>query len=119
AAEVEEQQQEQPVASESCYETVLEQARFDAWLQKLEQAELIAFDTETTSLDSQQAQVVGVSFAVTAGEAAYVPLAHSYMGVPAQLDRDAVLRALKPLLEDPAKAKVGQHAKYDINVLAN
>lgn len=101
------------------YETVLEQAQFDAWLKKLEQAELIAFDTETTSLDPQQAQVVGVSFAVTAGEAAYVPLAHSYMGVPAQLDRDAVLRALKPLLEDPAKAKVGQHAKYDINVLAN
>ncbi|MDH0895662.1 MULTISPECIES: DNA polymerase I [unclassified Pseudomonas] len=103
----------------SCYETVLEQAQFDAWLKKLEQAELIAFDTETTSLDAQQAQVVGVSFAVTAGEAAYVPLAHSYMGVPEQLDRDAVLRALKPILEDPAKAKVGQHAKYDMNVLAN
>ena len=63
--------------------------------------------------------MVGVSFAVEAGEAAYVPLAHSYMGVPAQLDRDAVLRALKPILEDPAKAKVGQHAKYDINVLAH
>lgn len=109
---------EQP-ASESRYETVLEQARFDAWLKKLEAAELIAFDTETTSLDPQQAQVVGVSFAVTAGEAAYVPLAHSYMGVPAQLDRDAVLRALKPILEDPAKAKVGQHAKYDMNVLAH
>ncbi|XQE67078.1 DNA polymerase I [Pseudomonas sp. P3C3] len=109
---------EQP-ASESRYETVLEQARFDAWLKKLEGAELIAFDTETTSLDPQQAQVVGVSFAVEAGEAAYVPLAHSYMGVPAQLDRDAVLRALKPILEDPAKAKVGQHAKYDMNVLAH
>lgn len=105
--------------SESRYETVLEQARFDAWLKKLEAAELIAFDTETTSLDPQQAQVVGVSFAVEAGEAAYVPLAHSYMGVPAQLDRDAVLRALKPILEDPAKAKVGQHAKYDMNVLAH
>ncbi|WP_278957308.1 DNA polymerase I [Aquipseudomonas alcaligenes] len=106
-------------ASESRYETVLEQERFDAWLKKLEAAELIAFDTETTSLDPQQAQVVGVSFAVEAGEAAYVPLAHSYMGVPAQLDRDAVLRALKPILEDPAKAKVGQHAKYDMNVLAH
>jgi DNA polymerase-1 len=106
-------------ASESRYETVLEQARFDAWLKKLEAAELIAFDTETTSLDPQQAQVVGVSFAVEAGEAAYVPLAHSYMGVPAQLDRDAVLRALKPILEDPAKVKVGQHAKYDMNVLAH
>ncbi|VXA99507.1 fused DNA polymerase I 5'-_3' exonuclease; 3'-_5' polymerase; 3'-_5' exonuclease [Pseudomonas sp. 8AS] len=108
-----------PAGSEARYETVLEQARFDAWLDKLQAAELIAFDTETTSLDPQQAQVVGVSFAVEAGEAAYVPLAHSYMGVPAQLDRDAVLRALKPILEDPAKAKVGQHAKYDINVLAN
>lgn len=106
-------------AAETRYETVLEQAQFDAWLKKLEAAPLIAFDTETTSLDAQQAQVVGVSFAVEAGEAAYVPLAHSYMGVPAQLDRDAVLQALKPLLEDPAKAKVGQHAKYDMNVLAN
>ncbi len=105
--------------TEVCYETVLEQARFDVWLKKLQAAELIAFDTETTSLDPQQAQVVGVSFAVTAGEAAYVPLAHSYMGVPVQLDRDAVLSALKPILEDPAKAKVGQHAKYDINVLAH
>lgn len=106
-------------AVETRYETVLEQAQFDAWLKKLEAAPLIAFDTETTSLDAQQAQVVGVSFAVEAGEAAYVPLAHSYMGVPAQLDRDAVLQALKPLLEDPAKAKIGQHAKYDMNVLAN
>lgn len=106
-------------AVETRYETVLEQAQFDAWLKKLEAAPLIAFDTETTSLDAQQAQVVGVSFAVEAGEAAYVPLAHSYMGVPAQLDRDAVLQALKPLLEDPAKAKVGQHAKYDMNVMAN
>ncbi|WAG79203.1 DNA polymerase I [Metapseudomonas furukawaii] len=105
--------------TEQRYEVVLDQARFDAWLKKLEAAPLIAFDTETTSLDAQQAQVVGVSFAVEAGEAAYVPLAHSYMGVPAQLDRDAVLKALKPLLEDPAKAKVGQHAKYDMNVLAN
>ncbi|WAJ37682.1 DNA polymerase I [Pseudomonas sp. GOM7] len=101
------------------YQLVLEQAQFDAWLKKLEQAELIAFDSETTSIDAQQAQLVGLSFAVKAGEAAYVPLAHSYMGVPQQLDRDAVLKALKPILEDPTKAKVGQHAKYDINVLAN
>ncbi|MBD9677669.1 DNA polymerase I [Pseudomonas sp. PDM18] len=106
-------------AAQKNYEIVLEQAQFDAWMKKLEAAELIAFDTETTSLDPQQAQVVGVSFAVKEGEAAYVPLAHSYMGVPAQLDRDAVLQALKPLLEDPKKRKVGQHAKYDMNVLAN
>ncbi|MBT8767408.1 DNA polymerase I [Metapseudomonas boanensis] len=105
--------------TEARYETVLDQARFDAWLKKLNDAPLFAFDTETTSLDAQQAQVVGVSFAVQAFDAAYVPLAHSYMGVPAQLDRDAVLTALKPLLEDPNKAKVGQHAKYDMNVLAN
>ena len=101
------------------YETILDQGRFDAWLKKLEAAELIAFDTETTSVNAQVAELVGVSFAVKPFEAAYVPLAHSYMGVPAQLDRDTVLRALKPLLEDPNKAKVGQHAKYDINVLAN
>ena len=92
---------------------------FAAWLEKLRAAEVIAFDTETTSLDPQQAQVVGVSFSVSPHEAAYVPLAHSYMGVPEQLDRDAVLAALRPILEDPAKAKVGQHAKYDMNVLAH
>ncbi|AYC30936.1 DNA polymerase I [Pseudomonas cavernae] len=100
------------------YETILDPARFDAWLEKLKSAELIAFDTETTGLDAQQAELVGLSFAVQAHEAAYVPLAHAYMGVPQQLDRETVLNALKPLLEDPHKAKLGQHAKYDINVLA-
>ena len=107
------------VAPQAHYETILEQGQFDVWLEKLEAAELFAFDTETTSLDAQQAELVGLSFAVSPFEAAYVPLAHSYMGVPEQLDRDAVLAALKPLLEDPAKAKVGQHAKYDMNVLAH
>ncbi|WP_339489235.1 DNA polymerase I [Pseudomonas sp. EL_65y_Pfl2_R95] len=106
-------------STEGAYQTVLEQADFDAWLKKLNDADLIAFDTETTSVNAQLAQLVGISFAVSAGEAAYVPLAHSYMGVPTQLDRDAVLTALKPILEDPNKAKVGQNAKYDINVLAN
>ncbi len=101
------------------YETILDQARFDAWLEKLRQAPLFAFDTETTGLDAQKAQLVGLSFAVAPHEAAYVPLAHDYEGAPAQLDREAVLLALKPLLEDPAKAKVGQNAKYDINILAN
>jgi len=101
------------------YQCILDQAQFDVWLEKLRQAELIAFDTETTGLDAQQAQLVGLSFAVKPGEAAYIPVAHSYMGVPTQLDRDAVLTALKPILEDPAKAKVGQHAKYDINILAH
>ena len=108
-----------PAPAPSGYLTILDQAQFDSWLEKLAGAELIAFDTETTGLDAQKAQLVGLSFAVTAGEAAYIPLAHSYMGVPAQLDRDQVLVALKPILEDPDKAKVGQHAKYDINILAN
>ncbi|MBM3109878.1 DNA polymerase I [Pseudomonas sp. P66] len=104
---------------EAKYETILDQARFDAWLEKLRAAPLFAFDTETTGLDAQQAQLVGLSFAVQAHEAAYVPLTHSYMGVPEQLDRDSVLLALKPLLEDPSKLKVGQNAKYDMNILAN
>ncbi|AXM97240.1 DNA polymerase I [Pseudomonas plecoglossicida] len=111
---------EEPAAKvEPKYETILDQARFDQWLEKLRQAPLFAFDTETTSLDAQQAQLVGLSFAVEAHQAAYVPLAHDYEGAPVQLDREAVLLALKPLLEDPAKAKVGQNAKYDINILAN
>lgn len=110
---------EAPAEAEQQYETILDQARFDVWLKKLNDSKLIAFDTETTGLDAQQAQLVGLSFAVKPGEAAYIPLTHSYMGVPEQLDRDTVLRALKPLLEDPSKAKVGQHAKYDMNILAN
>ncbi len=110
----------EPVAKvEARYETILDPARFEYWLEKLRQAPLFAFDTETTSLDAQQAQLVGLSFAVEPHEAAYVPLAHDYEGAPVQLDRETVLLALKPLLEDPAKAKVGQNAKYDINILAN
>ncbi|KPA93974.1 DNA polymerase I [Pseudomonas asplenii] len=108
-----------PVTAEPQYETILDQARFDVWLKKLQEARLFAFDTETTGIDAQQAQLVGVSFAVQANEAAYIPLAHSYIGVPQQLDRDSVLLALKPLLEDPQKLKVGQHAKFDMNILAN
>ncbi|WDM89551.1 DNA polymerase I [Pseudomonas asiatica] len=110
---------EQVAKVEPRYETIFDQARFDFWLEKLRQAPLFAFDTETTGLDAQQAQLVGLSFAVEPHEAAYVPLAHDYEGAPAQLDRTAVLLALKPLLEDPGKAKVGQNAKYDINILAN
>lgn len=107
------------LAAEVNYETVLDAERFAVWLEKLHKAELFAFDTETTGLDAQQAQLVGISLAVQANEAAYIPLTHSYMGVPAQLDRDTVLLALKPIFEDASKAKVGQHAKYDINILAN
>ena len=99
--------------------TVLDQSTFDEWLAKLSRSSLFAFDTETTSLNYMAAEVVGVSFAVEAGAAAYVPLAHDYPGAPDQLQRDVVLEALKPLLEDEDVAKVGQHLKYDANVLAN
>ncbi|MCP1498890.1 DNA polymerase-1 [Pseudomonas migulae] len=111
--------EEAAVETELKYTTILTQADFDLWLKKLNDAQLIAFDTETTGIDAQQAQLVGLSFAVQANEAAYIPLTHSYMGVPDQLDRDTVLRALKPILEDPNKLKVGQHAKFDMNILAN
>ena len=105
--------------SELHYETILEQAEFERWLEKLASAELFAFDTETDGLDYMQAKIVGVSFAVTAGEAAYLPLAHDYLGAPAQLDREAVLTRLKPLLEDESRRKVGQNLKFDRNVLRN
>ncbi|MFN2339448.1 MAG: DNA polymerase I [Gammaproteobacteria bacterium] len=101
------------------YETILTQKQLDAWLERLERAELFAFDTETTSLRYMEARIVGVSFAVEPGKAAYVPLAHDYPGAPEQLDRDQVLQQLQPLLEDADKAKLGQHLKYDLNVLAN
>jgi DNA polymerase-1 len=101
------------------YQTILTQTDFDTWLEKLRQAELFAFDTETTSLNYSDAQIVGVSFAVDAGQAAYLPVAHDYPDAPAQLDRQAVLDALKPLLEDPNKAKLGQNLKYDSHVLVN
>ena len=107
-----------PAAVETIYETVLEQARFDEWLEQLKNAELFAFDTETTSLDYMEAEIVGVSFAVEAGKAAYVPLAHDYLDAPKQLDRNAVLDALKPLLENDNCKIVGQNLKYDRSVLA-
>ncbi|MGX0893416.1 DNA polymerase-1 [Pseudomonas sp. ADAK2 TE3594] len=111
--------QEQPDAAEAKYETILDQKHFEAWLDKLDKAPLIAFVTETNGSDAQHAQLVGLSFSVAANEAAYIPLTHSYMGVPEQLDRDTVLLALKPLLENPNKLKVGQHAKFETNILAN
>lgn len=104
---------------ETSYEIITEQQELDRWLQQLKAAELFAFDTETTSLNYMEAKVVGVSFAIEAGKAAYVPLAHDYLGAPEQLDRDAVLAQMKPLLEDPNQAKVGQNLKYDTSVLAN
>ena len=104
-------------ALETDYQTILDKASLDVWLEKLKTAELFAFDTETTSLDYMDAQIVGLSVEVKAGEAAYIPLAHDYLGAPEQLDRDEVLALLKPLLEDPNKAIVGQNLKYDAHVL--
>jgi len=105
-------------ASHQEYAIVTDMAGFDAWLQKLKEAEVFAFDTETTSLNYMQARLVGLSFAVEPHKAAYVPLAHDYMGAPEQLPMDAVLDKLQPLLEDPALKKVGQHLKYDSHILA-
>jgi DNA polymerase-1 len=101
------------------YECVLDEEALDGWLARLAAAELFAFDTETTSLDYMAAEIVGVSFCIEPGKAAYVPLAHDYAGAPDQLSREAVLGKLKGLLEDPAAAKLGHHLKYDAHVLAN
>ena len=100
------------------YETLLDQQQFSNWLQKLQNSQLIAVDTETTSLDYMVADLVGISVAVEAGEAAYIPFGHDYLGVPQQLSRDTVLEAIKPILEDPKIKKVGQNLKYDASVLA-
>ncbi len=105
-------------APEANYAIVLEQADFDRWVERLRKAGRFAFDTETTSLDYMRAELVGVSFAVAAGEAAYVPFGHRYVGAPDQLPAKTVLDALKPLLEDPDIEKIGQNLKYDMSVLA-
>jgi len=101
------------------YATILDWPAFDAWLAKIEAAPLVAVDTETTSLDSFAARIVGISFAVAPGEAAYIPLAHDYAGAPEQLPRDEVLARLRPWLESAKHAKIGQHLKYDEHVFAN
>jgi len=101
------------------YETILDQASFDRWYQTLERAEIFAFDTETTSLDYMIAQIVGVSFCIEPGIAAYVPLRHDYVGAPPQLNRDEVLARLQPLLESESHHKIGHHLKYDAHVLSN
>ncbi|AJQ52781.1 TPA: DNA polymerase I [Aeromonas hydrophila] len=109
-----------PVAAiETDYRCILDEAEFDEWLARLQVAPLFAFDTETTSLDYMEARVVGVSFAIEPGKAAYVPFGHDYLGAPVQLTEAVVLGKLKPLLEDPARLKVGQNLKYDRNVLLN
>lgn len=101
------------------YETILTEARLQHWLSLLDAAPLFAFDTETTSLNYLDARLVGLSFAVEAGTAAYLPLAHDYIGAPEQLDFDTVLALFKPLLEDPNQYKVGQNLKYDRHILLN
>ncbi|MFQ2517736.1 DNA polymerase I [Aeromonas caviae] len=106
-------------AIETDYRCILDEAEFDEWLARLQAAPLFAFDTETTSLDYMEARVVGVSFAIEPGKAAYVPFGHDYLGAPVQLTEAVVLGKLKPLLEDPTRLKVGQNLKYDRNVLLN
>ena len=107
-------------AIERNYETITTLKSLDAWLKKLNKADIFAFDTETTSLNYKQAEVVGVSFAIAPGTAAYVPMTHDYEDAPKQLDRETVLERLRPLLENAEKSNlVGQHIKYDINVLRN
>jgi len=100
------------------YETVLTTAALDAWIERLAAADLFAFDTETTGLDYMRAELVGLSFCIAPGHAAYVPVAHVYPGAPDQLPREQVLARLKPLLEDPRRPKVGQNLKYDMSILA-
>ena len=108
-----------PAAGEASYETVLTEEAFDRWVERVRAAEAFAFDTETTSLDYVDARVVGVALAVAPGEGAYVPFAHRYPGAPDQLDEERVLGALRPLLEDPDRPKIGHNLKYDMSVLAN
>jgi DNA polymerase-1 len=117
------EENEQPAApaeeaAESNYETVLTWDAFDKWFEKIDQAELTAFDTETTSINYMQAEIVGFSLSVTANEAAYIPLAHDYPGAPDQLPRAEVLQKLRGWLEDDSKKKVGHHLKYDAHILA-
>ena len=110
---------EKPQAqSRGKYQTVLMQEEFDGWLRKIDTASLTAIDTETTSINYMQAELVGISLSVKTGEAAYIPVAHDYPGAPEQLDRDSVLASLKGYLEDPQKKKVGHHLKYDAHIFA-
>ncbi|MEE9397091.1 MAG: DNA polymerase I [Methylococcales bacterium] len=109
-----------PVEQDSIhYETILSREALTKWLAKLENSPVFAFDTETTSLNYSEAEVVGVSFAVEPGEAAYLPMAHQYPEAPEQLNRDKVFDLMRPLLEDASHPKLGQNLKYDANVLAN
>ncbi len=108
-----------PTLNAENYQTILEKADLDRWVEKLSSASLFAFDTETDSLDTQEARLVGMSFAIEAGHAAYLPLAHDYLDAPAQLPLDEVLQAMKPILESEKILKIGQNLKYDAEVIEN
>jgi DNA polymerase-1 len=108
-----------PQSVEKDYQVIYTEKQLNGWLGKLKQAEFFSFDTETTSLDYMQARIVGLSFAVSPHQAAYVPFGHNYLGAPEQLNCEYVLETLKPLLEDPSVSKLGQNLKYDMSVLAN
>ena len=110
---------EAAILSTDNYVTILDQAEFESWLCLIKQSELVSFDLETNSLDTLNAEIIGLSFAVTAGKAAYIPVAHDYIGAPKQLDRKWVLASLKEWLEDNSQKKVGQNLKYDSSVLRN
>jgi DNA polymerase-1 len=105
------------VERQNAFDTILTEAQFKKWLKKIADADLVGFDTETTSINYMEAELVGLSFAVADGDAAYLPVAHAYSGAPKQLDRDEVLKRLKPWLEDPDRAKVGHHLKYDAHIM--
>ncbi len=108
-----------PAAPARHYETLFEWADLERWIAKLREAQLIALDTETTSLDYMSAEIVGLSFCIESGTAAYLPLGHDYAGAPAQIERARALEALRPILEDPERPKLGHHLKYDAHVLRN
>ena len=120
SAELVAENSEIPTAPDNVeYDIIFDEAELDRWIDRLSIADLFAFDTETTSLNYMEAELVGVSFAIESGKAGYVPVAHDYMGAPEQISRERLLEKLKPLLESDEHKKVGQHIKYDMNVLAN
>ena len=112
-----EEQSEQFSVNRDAYKTLFNEEEVSDYIEQLKSADVIAFDTETTSLNYMEAQLVGVSFSIVEGEAVYIPVAHDYVGVEEQVDRDWLLKVLKPLLEDSSIAKVGQNLKYDAHIL--
>src|SRR5579883_247931 len=118
-AELLEKNKDKHQEKHASYQTILTQKQLDEWIEKIKKAELFALDTETTHIDYMNAELVGLSFAVGVGDAAYLPLAHDYPGAPTQLNRETVLKQLKPILEHAATKMIAHHAKYDLEILAN